>query len=290
MAAVDASGVSISRLDGTPVQRPFRPCPTIPLARRARWLPALHAQGDPRAAPGPAGHPAGAPPGPRPLGAPGGRAPRPGRRRAQLRSRPGRLRHRLARRPSGKFLLEELAGIPVEVDYASEFRYRRPLLDATRWWWPSPSPGRRRTRWSRWRRPPGRGQRTRPSSTSWAARRRAGDGLRWRPLHPAGPEIGVASTKAFTSQLVALASSPSSQGLPKSLAPTRHLPSSGPRSAPRPGGRPRSAAAPGQPADPTGDTARLATPLLAVADEVPPTRDVLYIGRGVQYPVALEAP
>src|SRR5205085_4004443 len=28
----------------------------------------------------------------------------------------------------GKFLIEELAGIPVEVDYASEFRYRRPLL------------------------------------------------------------------------------------------------------------------------------------------------------------------
>jgi glucosamine--fructose-6-phosphate aminotransferase (isomerizing) len=29
----------------------------------------------------------------------------------------------------GKFLLEELAGIPTEVDYGSEFRYRRPALD-----------------------------------------------------------------------------------------------------------------------------------------------------------------
>ena len=30
----------------------------------------------------------------------------------------------------GKFMIEELAGIPVEVDYASEFRYRRPPIDA----------------------------------------------------------------------------------------------------------------------------------------------------------------
>ena len=29
----------------------------------------------------------------------------------------------------GKFLLERLAGVPVEVDYASEFRYRNPLVD-----------------------------------------------------------------------------------------------------------------------------------------------------------------
>ena len=29
----------------------------------------------------------------------------------------------------GKFLIERLAGIPVEVDYASEFRYRKPVLD-----------------------------------------------------------------------------------------------------------------------------------------------------------------
>jgi glucosamine--fructose-6-phosphate aminotransferase (isomerizing) len=29
----------------------------------------------------------------------------------------------------GKFMIEELAGIPVEIDYASEFRYRRPPID-----------------------------------------------------------------------------------------------------------------------------------------------------------------
>jgi glucosamine--fructose-6-phosphate aminotransferase (isomerizing) len=30
----------------------------------------------------------------------------------------------------GKFLIEELARVPVEVDYSSEFRYRRPIVDA----------------------------------------------------------------------------------------------------------------------------------------------------------------
>ncbi len=29
----------------------------------------------------------------------------------------------------GKFMLEEIAGIPAEVDYGSEFRYRSPLMD-----------------------------------------------------------------------------------------------------------------------------------------------------------------
>src|SRR6185436_10931808 len=29
----------------------------------------------------------------------------------------------------GKFLIEELAQVPVEVDYGSEFRYRRPIVD-----------------------------------------------------------------------------------------------------------------------------------------------------------------
>ena len=30
----------------------------------------------------------------------------------------------------GKYLIEQLAGIPCEVDLASEYRYRRPIVDA----------------------------------------------------------------------------------------------------------------------------------------------------------------
>ena len=33
-------------------------------------------------------------------------------------------------RLAGKFMIERLARVPVEVDYGSEFRYRDPILDA----------------------------------------------------------------------------------------------------------------------------------------------------------------
>jgi glutamine---fructose-6-phosphate transaminase (isomerizing) len=43
-----------------------------------------------------------------------------------------RLRHQLARGAGGKFMIEKLARMPVEVDYGSEFRYRDPMVDRTR--------------------------------------------------------------------------------------------------------------------------------------------------------------
>ena len=36
---------------------------------------------------------------------------------------------------TGKYVLEGLARIPVEVDLASEFRYRNPILEDGAWWW-----------------------------------------------------------------------------------------------------------------------------------------------------------
>ena len=39
-----------------------------------------------------------------------------------------RLRHQLACGLAGKFMIEKLARIPVEVDYGSEFRYRDPII------------------------------------------------------------------------------------------------------------------------------------------------------------------
>src|SRR5438876_9038191 len=49
----------------------------------------------------------------------------------------------------GEYMMEELARIPSEVEYASEFRYRTPSWTSARWWSASPSRGRRRTRWRR---------------------------------------------------------------------------------------------------------------------------------------------
>ncbi len=70
----------------------------------------------------------------------------------------------------GKFIIEALTRLPVEVDYGSEFRYRDPILDSRAWSWPSPSRARRWTRWRRWRRPGPRGPASGASSTSSAVR------------------------------------------------------------------------------------------------------------------------
>ncbi|MEY2847232.1 MAG: hypothetical protein RL076_2778 [Chloroflexota bacterium] len=54
----------------------------------------------------------------------------------------------------GKFMIEQIARVPVHVDYASEFRYREPVLDARMaraWrWWRLPRVARRRIRWRLW--------------------------------------------------------------------------------------------------------------------------------------------
>ena len=103
----------------------------------------------------------------------------------------------------GKFLIEQLARLPVEVDYGSEYRYRNPIVDAEH-------AGDRDHAVGRDGRHAGgaaRGQ----DATAPAASPSATSSAAWRRARPtgtvythAGPEIGVASTKAFTSQLVAL--------------------------------------------------------------------------------------
>jgi glucosamine--fructose-6-phosphate aminotransferase (isomerizing) len=102
----------------------------------------------------------------------------------------------------GKFLIEELTGLPTEVDYASEYRYRRPLIGDDLLVVGITQSGE--------------------TADTLAAMELAADGgallatvcnsrgssawrlARSRMLTQAGPEIGVASTKAFTTQLVAL--------------------------------------------------------------------------------------
>ena len=103
----------------------------------------------------------------------------------------------------GKFLIEQLARIPVEVDYGSEYRYRDPIVRAEHAARSSSrSRARRPTRSPRCAKPSG----TAPRSIAicnvvGSMATRETDGTVY--TH-AGPEIGVASTKAFTSQLVAL--------------------------------------------------------------------------------------
>ncbi len=102
----------------------------------------------------------------------------------------------------GKFLLEELARIPVQVDYGSEFRYRDPILDSRALVVAISQSGETADTLAAVREAKAKSARILSICNvvgSMLARESEGT-LYTR----GGPEIGVASTKAFTCQLVVL--------------------------------------------------------------------------------------
>ena len=100
-----------------------------------------------------------------------------------------------------KYLIEELARLPVEVDYASEFRYRHPILTPTTLMMVISQSGETADTLAALREAKDRGCRTMAiCNVQGAMMTREADCTVY--TH-AGPEIGVASTKAFTSQIVA---------------------------------------------------------------------------------------
>jgi glutamine---fructose-6-phosphate transaminase (isomerizing) len=103
---------------------------------------------------------------------------------------------------TGKFLIEKLARVPVEVDIASEFRYRDPLVtDRTLTILISQS-GETADTLAALREARSKGGKALAiCNVVESSIARESDGVIY--TH-AGPEIGVASTKAFTTQLVAL--------------------------------------------------------------------------------------
>jgi len=103
---------------------------------------------------------------------------------------------------AGKFMIERLARIPVEVDYGSEFRYRDPILDAKTLTVCISQSGETADTLAAQREAKQKGSPTLAICNVMGAmitREAAGT-----ILTHAGPEIGVASTKAFTSQICAL--------------------------------------------------------------------------------------
>jgi len=103
---------------------------------------------------------------------------------------------------AGKFMIERLARIPVEVDYGSEFRYRDPILDSKTLTVCISQSGETADTLAGQREAKLKGSPTLAICNvmgSMVTREAAGS-----ILTHAGPEIGVASTKAFTSQLTAL--------------------------------------------------------------------------------------
>jgi glucosamine--fructose-6-phosphate aminotransferase (isomerizing) len=103
---------------------------------------------------------------------------------------------------AGKFMIEQLARLPVEVDYGSEFRYRNPILDGKTLTVCISQSGETADTLAAQREAKSKSSPTLAICNvmgSMITREAAGT-----ILTHAGPEIGVASTKAFTSQLTAL--------------------------------------------------------------------------------------
>ncbi len=172
----------------------------------------------------------------------------------------------------GKFLLERLAGIPVEVDYASEYRYRQPLVDEKTLPLYISQSGETADTLAALREAKGKGARPLGiCNVQGAMLTREAAGTIY--TH-AGPEIGVASTKAFTSQLIALTLLALKMGQARgTLADAeateliRHL-----------------YHVPAQMEQYLDDDAHIQE----LAQTYQHHRDFLFLGRGVNYPIALE--
>src|SRR5215210_5752418 len=171
----------------------------------------------------------------------------------------------------GELMIEEHARIRVEVEYASEFRYRNPIITDKTLCVVISQSGETADTLAAMREAKRRGAKTLGLVNQVGSTiAREDDGGIY--LH-AGPEIGVASTKAFTSQVVALAL------LTLKLARKRDLSIVRGREIAQ-----ALAALPGQVKeilDHAGDVER-------IADRFGTVTNFLYLGRGYNFPVALE--
>jgi glucosamine--fructose-6-phosphate aminotransferase (isomerizing) len=171
----------------------------------------------------------------------------------------------------GEYLLEEHARIPCEVEYASEFRYRNPILDEETLVIGISQSGETADTLAALREARLRGARTLGvvNVVGSTIAREVEGGIY---LH-AGPEIGVASTKAFTSQVTALALFTLRIARLRGLSVLQ--------------GRKVVEAIQRLPAQVERVLAGAAA-VEAVADRFARTSNALYLGRGYNFPVALE--
>jgi glucosamine--fructose-6-phosphate aminotransferase (isomerizing) len=173
----------------------------------------------------------------------------------------------------GKYWLEKWVGIPIEVDIASEFRYRRLLLDKDVMVIPITQSGETADTLAGLRLARKLGARIISiCNVVGSTITREADGTIY--TH-AGPEIGVASTKAFTSQLTALYLLTLYLGQIKGTIPVKT-------------GKEMVHSMLELPAllEETLPNLYEATELLA--QDFYKSRDFLYLGRGMNFPIALE--
>jgi glucosamine--fructose-6-phosphate aminotransferase (isomerizing) len=172
----------------------------------------------------------------------------------------------------GKFMIEQLARLPVEVDYGSEYRYRNPIVTPKTLAIVITQSGETADTLAALK------EARRDGAASIAICNVVGsmatretDGTVY--TH-AGPEIGVASTKAFTSQLVAL------YLLAMRLGQVRGALS-------LEGSKPHVDALLRLP-HLLEQTLKIASEIELVAARFHARTDFLYLGRGIHYPIALE--
>jgi glucosamine--fructose-6-phosphate aminotransferase (isomerizing) len=171
----------------------------------------------------------------------------------------------------GEYMLEELAGVPVEVEYASEFRYRSPVIESGTLVLAISQSGETADTLAALREARNRGAPTMGivNAVGSSIARETDFGIY---LH-AGPEIGVASTKAFTSQIAALALFTLYLGRRRNLSILQ--------------GRKFVSALRELPAQ-VARTLELEPLTRELAEQYGDAQNFLYLGRGYQFPVALE--
>ena len=102
----------------------------------------------------------------------------------------------------GQYMMQHLAGIPVDVDYASEFEYRNPMIGKSELTIVITQSGETADTGAAQREARSKGSRTVAiSNVAGTTIAREADGVIYTL---AGPEISIASTKAFTAQMAAL--------------------------------------------------------------------------------------
>jgi glutamine---fructose-6-phosphate transaminase (isomerizing) len=171
----------------------------------------------------------------------------------------------------GEQLLEEFARIPVEVEYASEFRYKNPIVTERTLCIVISQSGETADTLAALREAKARGAHTLGLvNVVGSTIARESDGGIY--LH-AGPEIGVASTKAFTSQVIALTLLALKIGRLRTMSILQ--------------GRQVIAALSALPGQITQILERAAD-IEAVAEEFKRAQNFLYLGRGYNFPSALE--
>ncbi|HAK89452.1 MAG: glutamine--fructose-6-phosphate aminotransferase [Nitrospirae bacterium GWB2_47_37] len=172
----------------------------------------------------------------------------------------------------GKYMIEETARIPVEVDIASEFRYRDPIMKGTTLFIAITQSGETADTLAALREAKRLGAKTLSiCNVIGSTASRESDFVFY--TH-SGPEIGVASTKAFTTQIVALYLLAIALGKERGILPDEassslieellHLPVK------------------------AEQALELDGEINAIAKELFKAKDFLFLGRGILYPIALE--